>query len=135
MTKNNWILIFYTEQNILFSAPGTYSPEKVNLDKAPRYSFGHRVQNEKPSDTPGKYFTFLVYDKSYLVVYSPLTPSSQLQELTAPRKLIWIKVLSIVWVEKAPLRNRTTFQVLEQKKYLDRSLSLKFIYASCLISH
>lgn len=36
-----------------FSAPGTYSPEKVKLDNTPQYSFGIRPPLEKPSDTPG----------------------------------------------------------------------------------
>lgn len=37
-----------------FSAPGTYSPEKVKLDSTPQYSFGIRPPLEKSSDTPGK---------------------------------------------------------------------------------
>lgn len=37
-----------------FVAPGTYSPEKVNLDKSPRYSFGLKTSYEKTSDIPGK---------------------------------------------------------------------------------
>ncbi|XP_051169238.1 cytochrome P450 3A9 isoform X10 [Leptopilina boulardi] len=33
-------------------APGTYFPEKVRLDKAPEFSFGHRTPLEKPNETP-----------------------------------------------------------------------------------
>lgn len=34
-------------------APGTYSPEKVNLSKSPRYSLTGKGHEEKPVDTPG----------------------------------------------------------------------------------
>ena len=37
----------------LFLAPGTYSPEKVNLDKGPQYSLSGKGSAEKPLDTPG----------------------------------------------------------------------------------
>lgn len=35
------------------SAPGTYSPEKVNLDKGPQYSLAGKGPVEKFIDTPG----------------------------------------------------------------------------------
>lgn len=34
-------------------APGTYSPEKVNLDKGPQYSLTGKGPAERPADTPG----------------------------------------------------------------------------------
>jgi len=34
-------------------APGTYSPEKVNLEKGPEYSLTGKNQIEKCNDTPG----------------------------------------------------------------------------------
>ena len=42
-------------------APGTYSPEKVNLDKSPEYSFGIRVENHKTESIPGKNPTEIPY--------------------------------------------------------------------------
>lgn len=37
----------------LLSAPGTYSPEKVNLNKGPQYSLSGKGPAEKLADTPG----------------------------------------------------------------------------------
>lgn len=37
-----------------YAAPGTYSPEKVNLDKGPQYSLTGRGTPEKLSDNPGE---------------------------------------------------------------------------------
>lgn len=34
-------------------APCAYAAEKVNLNQTPAFSFGSRVNHEKPSDTPG----------------------------------------------------------------------------------
>jgi len=34
-------------------APGTYSPEKVNLEKGPQYSLTGKSRIEKCNDTPG----------------------------------------------------------------------------------
>lgn len=34
-------------------APGTYSPEKVNLNKGPQYSLSGKGPTEKPINTPG----------------------------------------------------------------------------------
>ena len=39
--------------NLLFSAPGTYSPEKVNLNKGPEYSLYGKGHTEKPNNFPG----------------------------------------------------------------------------------
>lgn len=38
---------------LLCIAPGTYSPEKCNLENSPQYTFGHRASTEKLNDTPG----------------------------------------------------------------------------------
>lgn len=35
-------------------APGSYSPEKCNMEHQPAYSFGGRYDTEKPYKTPGK---------------------------------------------------------------------------------
>lgn len=35
------------------TAPGTYSPEKVNLDRGPQYSLAGRGSTPKPDDIPG----------------------------------------------------------------------------------
>jgi len=35
------------------AAPGTYSPEKMNLDKGPQYSLSGKGMSEKPVNTPG----------------------------------------------------------------------------------
>lgn len=35
-------------------APGTYSPEKCNLDHQPSFSFGTRPEQKVRNDTPGK---------------------------------------------------------------------------------
>lgn len=43
----------YNYHIYLFLAPGTYSPEKVNLDKGPQYSLSGKGSVEKPLDTPG----------------------------------------------------------------------------------
>jgi len=45
----------YNYHIYLFLAPGTYSPEKVNLDKGPQYSLSGKGSAEKPLDTPGIY--------------------------------------------------------------------------------
>lgn len=37
----------------LSTAPGTYSPEKVNLDKGPQYSLIGKGTAPKPDDIPG----------------------------------------------------------------------------------
>lgn len=39
--------------SLYFTAPGTYCPEKVQLDKAPQFSFGVRPPLEKLDDIPG----------------------------------------------------------------------------------
>lgn len=47
----------YYHQHVLiyiFIAPGTYSPEKVNLDKGPQYSITGKGRVEKPDNTPGR---------------------------------------------------------------------------------
>lgn len=43
-----------------FSAPGAYSPEKIKLDAAPKYSFGLRTPLDKPNNTPGSLLYFLI---------------------------------------------------------------------------
>jgi hypothetical protein len=35
-------------------APGTYSPEKINLNKGPQYSLSGKGSVEKPINTPGR---------------------------------------------------------------------------------
>lgn len=39
--------------NEYYSAPGTYSPEKINLNKGPEYSLYGKGPSEKPNDVPG----------------------------------------------------------------------------------
>lgn len=39
---------------IFLIAPGTYSPEKVNLDKGPQYSLTGKGVPEKLNDNPGE---------------------------------------------------------------------------------
>lgn len=36
------------------TAPGTYCPEKVNLDKGPQYSISGKHYVDKKDDVPGK---------------------------------------------------------------------------------
>lgn len=35
-------------------APGTYNPEKINLDNSPKYSFGLKTDLKKPNEVPGE---------------------------------------------------------------------------------
>jgi len=44
-----FLLLFF-----ISSAPGTYSPEKVNSDRGPQYSLTGKGPAEKPTDTPGE---------------------------------------------------------------------------------
>ena len=37
-----------------FAAPGTYRPEKFNLDKGPQFSISGKHHVDKPDSTPGK---------------------------------------------------------------------------------
>lgn len=57
--------IFYVSEKNQFLAPGTYTPEKVNLDKAPQYSFGIRTPLDKPNTNPGiiynHFIIFVIY--------------------------------------------------------------------------
>jgi len=39
----------------LYAAPGTYSPEKVNLDKGPQYSLTGKGSVSKTNDVPGTF--------------------------------------------------------------------------------
>lgn len=48
-TKVNCLFI----KNLISLAPGTYSPEKVNLNKGPEYSLYGKGLLEKPNDNPG----------------------------------------------------------------------------------
>lgn len=41
-------------------APGQYSPEKVVLNKSPKFSFGIKTHRKIVNDNPGKFFD-LVY--------------------------------------------------------------------------
>lgn len=43
---------------LIFIAPGTYSPEKINLDKGPQYSLTGKGPAEKIDDTPGIVYNF-----------------------------------------------------------------------------
>lgn len=59
--KENFLILVtryldYRENDLLniFLAPGTYCPEKVNLDRAPQYSFGRRTSIDRVDHTPGK---------------------------------------------------------------------------------
>jgi len=46
--------LFYNASSLLSrTAPGTYSPEKVNLEKGPQYSLTGKSRIEKYNDTPG----------------------------------------------------------------------------------
>lgn len=45
----SYILLWY-----LYAAPGTYSPEKVNLDKGPQYSLAGKGVPEKLNNNPGE---------------------------------------------------------------------------------
>lgn len=45
------MVIVYT--GVIFTAPGTYSPEKVNLDKGPQFSLSGKTSNDKPDNNPG----------------------------------------------------------------------------------
>lgn len=45
----SWVII----KSIL--APGTYSPEKVNLNRGPEYSLYGKGKEEKRNDSPGKF--------------------------------------------------------------------------------
>lgn len=36
------------------TAPGSYMPEKVNLDHSPAFTFGQKLIQKTVSDTPGK---------------------------------------------------------------------------------
>jgi len=54
------LLIIYNRYRIVyycicesFVAPGTYSPEKVNLYKGPQYSLTGKGSIEKPANIPG----------------------------------------------------------------------------------
>lgn len=42
-------------------APNSYNTEKVVLDSSPKYSFGNRVNLEKPAETPGIYYLLLLF--------------------------------------------------------------------------
>jgi len=63
----------------LTPAPGDYNPEKsekVVHDNSPKYTFGHKTQVEKPSQTPGIVFVMICMDyfsltKAFLVYISP----------------------------------------------------------------
>lgn len=44
---------------IFVKAPGAYSPEKINLDKGPRYSLAGKGPAEKSNDNPGKVISTL----------------------------------------------------------------------------
>lgn len=37
-----------------FIAPGSYMPEKVNLDHSPAFTFGQKIIQKTINDTPGK---------------------------------------------------------------------------------
>lgn len=54
-------------------APGEYSPEKTvtALDGSPSYTFGLKVNHQKPSDTPGTNLSFLVFKKIVLHFWRP----------------------------------------------------------------
>lgn len=55
-----------------FKAPGTYRPEKVNLNKGPQYSLYGKGISEKPNNNPGEYFLFffnIFYIDYYLIYY------------------------------------------------------------------
>lgn len=52
MCRLLYIYFFHT-------APGTYSPEKVNLDKGPQYSLTGKGTAPKPDDIPGMFWYFL----------------------------------------------------------------------------
>jgi len=54
----SWIKEISSRTNFFFSkldvpAPGTYSPEKVNLEKGPQYSLTGKGRVEKCNGTPG----------------------------------------------------------------------------------
>lgn len=44
------VIVFYLRH---LTAPGTYAPEKVNLNKGPEYSLSGKGLSEKPNDVPG----------------------------------------------------------------------------------
>lgn len=57
---------------LLNVAPGTYSPEKVNLEKGPQYSISGKPPSDKPNDNPGTHCSFKTYNLSFtqgLMVY------------------------------------------------------------------
>lgn len=46
--------IFAKISQFINTAPGTYSPEKCNLDHQPSFSFGSRTEQKVRNNTPGK---------------------------------------------------------------------------------
>lgn len=43
------------------AAPGTYSPEKVNMSKSPEYSFGVKTKIEEKNGLPGARVFFFFF--------------------------------------------------------------------------
>lgn len=58
----------------LFSAPGTYCPENVKLDRTPQFTFGLRTPLKKINDTPGncneKDLIFFIFTSIYFDTYN-----------------------------------------------------------------
>ncbi len=56
-------MLFYFSTFLLkILAPGTYSPEKVVLNKSPKFSFGIKTHRKIVNDNPGKLRTFGIMD-------------------------------------------------------------------------
>lgn len=55
-----------------YIAPGTYSPEKVNLNKGPQYSLYGKGISEKPNNNPGERFLFFFKCFSYWLLFNIL---------------------------------------------------------------
>lgn len=49
-----FVFLVYQHISHFDVAPGTYSPEKINLEKGPQYSLTGKGRIEKCNGTPGK---------------------------------------------------------------------------------
>ena len=48
-----FIVVYFQSHTILLCvAPGSYVPERVNLDQSPAYSFGTKINHDRPNNNP-----------------------------------------------------------------------------------
>lgn len=47
--------------NNSLAAPGTYSPEKVNISNSPQYSFGVKTETHERNTVPGAFIIIICF--------------------------------------------------------------------------